>query len=304
VLKGYDRPLYILALDHRTSLSRNLFRIVGDPTPQEAAAIVDAKRIVFEGLRLACAQDGIRKEEAGVLVDEEFGAAVAREARAEGFVVAIPIERSGQAEFEFEHGTAFGAHVDDLDPTFCKALARYNVEGDAEMNRRQASRLAELSVWLHDRSRLFMFELLVPPEGVQLEAVGGDRARFDRAIRPGLMLAAIDELRGRGVEPDLWKIEGLDDPESCARIGAAVRSGGHDRVSCVVLGRGADEAAVDRWLEAGAGVAGYVGFAVGRTIWWKAIEEYVAGSIDRIEAAKAIAGAYRRLVDVYKAAAG
>lgn len=300
---GYDRPLYILAFDHRTSLCRNLFGITGEPTPQEAAAIADAKRIVFEGLRLACARDGIQKETAGVLVDEEFGGSVAREARAEGFVVAIPVERSGQAEFEFEHGSAFGAHVEDLDPTFCKALVRYNAEGDAEMNRRQAGRLAELSTWLHGRGRLFMFELLVPPEGVQLEAMGGDGARFDREIRPGLMLAAIDQLRQRGVEPDLWKIEGLSDRESCARIGAAVRSGGRDRVSCIVLGRGADEAAVDRWLEAGAGVPGYVGFAVGRTIWWKAIEEYVAGGIDRVAAAEAIAGAYRRLVDVYEAAA-
>ena len=126
-----------------------------------------------------------------------------------------------------------------------------------------------------------MFELLVPPEPAQLEAAGGDRARYDREVRPGLMLAAVKELRESGVEPDLWKIEGLEDREDCARIGAAVRSGGRDAVSCVVLGRGADAPAVERWLRAGAGVPGYVGFAVGRTIWWDAVGRYVAGAADR-----------------------
>ena len=301
---GYERPLYILAFDHRTSLYRNLFAITGFPSPQEAAAIADAKRVVFQGMELAVARGGVRRETAGVLVDEEFGAAVAKEARAQGFVVAVPVERSGQAEFDFEYGPEFGDHVEDIDPSFCKALVRYNVEGDAEMNRRQAGRLAELSAWLADRGRRFMFELLVPPEPAQLEAAGGDRARYDREVRPGLMLAAVEELRESGVEPDLWKIEGLEDREDCARIGAAVRSGGRDAVSCVVLGRGADAPAVERWLRAGAGVPGYIGFAVGRTIWWDAVGRYVAGAADRDATAEAIAGAYRGFVDVYEAAAG
>ena len=45
-----------------------------------------------------------------------------------------------------------------------------------------------------------------------------------------------------------------------------------------------------------------VGFAVGRTIWWDALEGYVVGSVERSDAAGRIAAAYRRLIDAYAAA--
>jgi len=299
---GYDRPLFILAFDHRESFERTLFGITGSPTDEQRAAIADAKAVIFEGFRLAAQAGRVPPGAAGVLIDEEFGADMARAAAAEGFVVAMPAERSGRPEFDFEYGEAFADHVEAFDPTFCKVLVRYNPEGDAEMNALQAERLARLSGWLRDHRRRFLFELLVPPTQEQLDRAGGDRGRVDREQRPGLMLAAISELRSRGVEPDVWKIEGLDDPEDCNRIAEATREGGRDRVACVVLGRGADEEAVARWLRAGAGVPGYLGFAIGRTIWWEATDRYLKGSTDRHAAAAVIADRYGRFVDVYRSA--
>jgi myo-inositol catabolism protein IolC len=300
---GYDRPLFILAFDHRESFERTLFGIRVSPTSDERAAISDAKGLIFEGLRLAVSTGRVPREAAGILIDEEFGADIARAAAADGFVLAMPAERSGREEFDFEYGAAFADHVEAFDPAFCKVLVRYNVEGDAEMNARQAERLARLSGWLRDRGRRFLFELLVPPTPSQLAMAGGDRERLDREERPRLMLAAIAELHERDVEPDVWKIEGLDDPDDCRRMSAAARADGRDRVACVVLGRGADEAAVARWLGAGAGIPGYLGFAVGRTIWWDAVDRYLKGSLDRSAAAVEIADRYARFVDVYRTAA-
>ncbi|MGH2686183.1 MAG: 2-deoxy-5-keto-D-gluconate 6-phosphate aldolase domain-containing protein, partial [Actinomycetota bacterium] len=147
--------------------------------------------------------------------------------------------------------------------------------------------------------RRLLFELLVPPGRVQLERVQGDARRFDTEIRPGLMLAVLRELQEAGVEPDVWKVEGLDRREDCQAIAELVRSGGRDGVACIVLGRGADDAAVDHWLRQGAGVAGYIGFAIGRTIWWDPLKAYLDQGSSREDAASTISANYRRFIDVY-----
>jgi len=282
---GYTKPLYILAFDHRESFKK-LAGIRGEGSQEERGRVTDAKAMIFDGFRGAIAR-GAPQEACGILVDEEFGAEIARAAKAQGYLFAMPVEKSAQREFEFEYGEAFGEHIEAFDPTFAKVLVRYNPEGDREMNRRQTEKLRRLSDWLHARSRKFLFELLVPPEDHHLAAVGGDVARYDREIRPNLMLQAIRELQEAGVEPDVWKIEGIERREDCARIAAQVRAGGRTEVSCVVLGRGADEAAVVRWLEAGARVAGRLRVALGATIWPARVEGDLGGAVCRGAAAGA-----------------
>jgi myo-inositol catabolism protein IolC len=299
---GYDRDLYLLAFDHRSAFAKSLFGISGrEPTADEAARISDCKRVIFDGLALAV-DEGAPREAAGLLVDEQYGADIAREGAARGLVLAMPVEKSGQDEFQFEYGESFGAHIEAFDPAFVKVLVRYNPRGDAELNRRQTERLASLSTWLRERGRKFLFELLVPAEPAQLDAVGGDAARYDREVRPRLMVETIRELQAGGVEPDVWKIEGLDSREDCARIVEVARSEGRDRVACVVLGRGANDEAVEHWLRQGAAVPGYIGFAIGRTIWNDAVAALLDGRIESGEAGRRIAEKYRRMIEVYESA--
>jgi myo-inositol catabolism protein IolC len=298
---GYTDPLYILAFDHRGSFQKKMLGIAGDPTPEESDRVIDAKRVIFEGFEQAIA-DGAPTGAAGLLVDEQFGADIARQAKQEGRVFAMPVEKSGQDEFDYEYGEAFGDHILAFDPVFSKVLVRYNPDGDAGMNERQTARLKRLADWLHEHGRKFLFELLVPAEPVQLEAVGGDAGRYDTEVRPGLMQRSIHALQEAGVEPDIWKIEGIDTRADCERIAEAARRDGRDGVSCVVLGRGADDAAVVHWLQQGAGVPGYIGFAIGRTIWWDALEAHLAGRTDRAGAARTISENYRRMIQVYGSA--
>ena len=298
---GYDKPLYILAFDHRGSFQKKMLGIEGSPSPEEVEKISDAKRVIFEGFREAIDQ-GAPREAAGILVDEQFGADIARQAKQEGFVFAMPVEKSGQDEFDFEYGADFGAHIEEFDATFAKVLVRYNPAWSPEVNRAQTERLKQLSDWLHANDRKFLFELLVPAEPAQLEQVGGDEDRYDKEVRPGLMLETVRALQEAGVEPDIWKIEGIDLQEDCQRIAEQVRSGDRDHVACVVLGRGANEDAVVHWLQTGAGVPGYIGLAIGRTIWWDALKAFLAGETDRPAAAKQIAQNYLRMIDVYRSA--
>ena len=298
---GYEGKLYILAFDHRGSFQKKMFGITGDPSPEETERISDAKRVIFEGFKRAL-EEGAPKDAAGILVDEQFGASAAREAKSVGYILAMPVEKSGQDEFDFEYGEEFGSHIEQFDPTFTKVLVRWNPEGDQDMNKHQGDRLKRLSDWLHERDRKFLFELLVPATDAQLESVGGDSDRYDKELRPELMRQTIKQIQSAGIEPDIWKIEGLDKREDCEAVAALVRSGGREDVACVVLGRGADDSAVDHWLRQGAGVPGYVGFAIGRTIWWDALKGTLDGSLPREDAAKQIATNYRRFIDVYESA--
>jgi len=295
---GYDKSLYILASDHRGSFQKKFFGVAGDPSDEETARISDAKKVIYEGAKRAV-DEGVPREFAGVLVDEQFGADIARDAKASGLLLAMPVEKSGQDEFDFQYGEDFGKHIEEFDPDFSKVLVRYNPEADQEMNARQAERLRRLGDWLHEHDRKFLFELLVPATPEQIQAAGGDEDRWDKEERPKLMKLAIVELQGLGVEPDIWKIEGIDRREDCEVISATARAGGRDGVACVVLGRGADDARVDHWLRMGSGVPGYIGFAIGRSIWWEPLKAFVDGNLGREEAAKQIAANYRRFIDVY-----
>jgi len=298
--RGYDRPLYILPFDHRGSFETKMFGWSGALSADQTAQIAAAKRVIYDGLKSAIAA-GVPKATAGVLVDEQFGAAILRAAAANGLSTACPAEKSGQEEFDFEYGEDFAAHIEAFHPTFCKVLVRYNPAGDAALNRTQAARLKRLSDYLRaaNRSR-FMFELLVPPEKTQLAALGGDAKAYDVSLRPKLMVQAIEALQDAGVDPDVWKIEGLDRREDCERIVAAARRGGRDRVGCIVLGRGEDDRKVHEWLGIAAGVPGFIGFAVGRTDFWEPLVGFRAGKLTRDAAVSEIARRYREFVDIFE----
>jgi myo-inositol catabolism protein IolC len=298
---GYDGKLYFLAFDHRGSFQKKMFGIESDPTDEETRKIADAKHLIYEGM-VKAVERGAEPGAAGVLVDEQFGGDIPAEAKQSGLVLAMPVEKSGQEEFDFEYGEQFGEHIERFDPDFSKVLVRYNPDGDAEMNARQTVRLKRLADWLHEHDRKFLFELLVPATDAQLESVGGDSDRYDAELRPDLMIRTIAAFQDDGVEADIWKIEGVDDRSDCERIVAQARSGGRDGVVCVVLGRGASIDKVDEWLRAGAPVDGYVGFAIGRSIWWDALKGFLDGSLERAQAAEQIAGHYLRFIQVYEEA--
>lgn len=302
MIRGYDQPLYVLPFDHRESFQTKLFGWEGTLTAAQTAEIAAAKQVIYEGFQRAVAA-GVPKQKAAILVDEQFGGAILKDAAAKGYAIACPVEKSGQDEFDFEYGEDFARHIEAFHPTFCKVLVRYNPEGDATLNKRQSERLARLSAYLAkaQRSR-FMFELLVPAEKAQLDRMKGDRKAYDVEVRPGLMVQAVQELQAAQVEPDVWKVEGLDRREDCVKVVAAARRGGRAGVGCIVLGRGEDDRKVREWLTTAAGVPGFIGFAVGRTCFWDALVQYRAKKTSREAAAAEIARRYREFVDIFERA--
>ena len=297
---GYERPLYILPFDHRATFQTNLFGWTGPVTQEQTAQIAASKQVIYDGFKAALAA-GVPKQNAGILVDEQFGAAILCDAAENSYITCCPAEKSGLKEFDFEYGEDFASHIDLFEPTFCKVLVRYNPEGDTLLNRRQSARLKRLSDYLSARNKSrFMFELLVPPEAAQLERVGGDKKIWDVKIRPGLMVKAIEELQDAQVEADVWKIEGLDLEEDCEKIVQAARRGGRDNVTCIVLGRGEDEKKVREWLATAHRVEGFTGFAVGRTVFWDALVNWRAKKLSREGAVAQIAKRFEEFVDIFE----
>jgi myo-inositol catabolism protein IolC len=303
---GFDKPLYILSFDDRDLLlamsgSEDMLTAEHAAEIESARAqIAFAKHLVYDGFQAALAA-GVPKDKAGILVDEQFGADILCSAAGQGYMTACPAEKSGQKEFDFEYGEDFAKHIESFQPRFCKVQVRYNPDGDQDLNRRQAGRLKRLSDYLHGKSRsLFLFELLLPPEKAQLQNLNGDKQAYNMEIRPGLMVEAIRQLQAAQVEPDVWGVEGLYSREDCEKVVAAARSGGRDKVGCIILGGSKDVEKVRERLKTAAGVPGFLGFAVGRTIFSDPLTHWAANELTSKAAASQVGRRYREFVDIFE----
>jgi myo-inositol catabolism protein IolC len=298
--RGFDRPLYVLSLDHRGSPE------TGALAREHSAQIAAEKQVIYDGFKAAIAA-GLPKQNTAILMDDQFAATILRDANSDGLAIICPVEKSRQHEFDFEHGEDFPIHLEAFQPTFCKARVRYNPEGNQALNRRQTDRLKRLSHYLHSASRtLLMLELIVPAEKSQLDKVNGNKRTYDLELRPRLMVQAIEELQDAHVEPDVWMVEGLDRREDCERIVAAARYGGRDKVGCIVLDRGDDHGIsgetnhIREWLKIASTVPGFIGFAIGPTAFSEPIASWRAKSATRKSTVSQIAKQYSELVDIFE----
>jgi myo-inositol catabolism protein IolC len=294
---GYEKDLLILPFDHRGSLLKKLFGIEGrSPTEEESNKYADLKHMIYEGF-LKSLEMGVPKETAAILVDEQFCSGIIRDAKESGVMVAMPIEKSGQEEFDFDH-TDFRSHIQRANPDFVKVLVRYNPEGEKEANARQIERLKEASDYCKQIQKKFIFELLVPPTNEQLEQVSGDKKKYDLEVRPKMMVKAIEEIQNAGVEPDVWKLEGVERIEDSRALVEQCRANGRT-AGIITLGRGEDSEKVKEWLKVGAKVKGIIGFAVGRTVFWEPMKKLNNQTITREEAILEVAENYKGLVDLW-----
>jgi len=291
--------MLILAFDHRGSFKKKLLGAAGeDLTPQQLEKAKEIKAMIYAGFEKAIAA-GVPKAKAGMLLDEEMGEAALMDAKAKGYLVTCPAEKSGQDEFDFEYGPTWKEHIQKIDPTFCKVLVRYNPENDAEANKRQATKLKELGIFLKSIDKGYLIEPLVPATKTQMEEVGDDQAKYDLEIRPKLMVRMIQQLQNFGIQPDIWKLEGVDRPEDAAALVKQARSGGR-QCGIVTLGRGESKEKVAEWLKVGAHIEGIIGFAIGRTIFMEALQQYVKGTLSKDQAIDQIAANYKEFVDLWQ----
>ena len=299
-MKGYSQDLYILAFDHRGTITKGLLGVEGrEPTQDEANKVSEMKQIIFDGF-LKANEYGITGGDPAILVDETFGLEVQQKAKEMNIKFAAPVEKSGQKVFDFEYGDQFGEKINEVGADFVKILVRWNPDDEEEIRETQGNRIKELSDWLTENDKKFLLEFLVPATEEQLASVENNQARYDSEIRPKLAVKVVEEMRERGADPDIWKIEGLDTSEDCEKVAHAIRTGDREDVIAVVLGRGASDEKVNEWLRAGSSVEGYKGFAIGRSIFWDALKSFHEGEKSREEAVEEIAQSYLGFLSVYQ----
>lgn len=291
-----QKNLYILPFDHRGSFIKMFgFSEVG-LTPEIASRLANYKHLIYEGFLVAVDKLGVPKDSAAILVDEQFGAKIQEEARAAGIIRLLTVEKSGQDEFDFEYGAKFGEHILKFRPDYAKVLVRYNPEND---NNQQLARLGLLQKFCRQNGIGFLFELLAVPTAQQT-ADKITKESFETVLQGKIMLESIKQLYKNGIEPDVWKLEGLSDSRQMNDVVEEARSGERKNVGVVVLGRGESAAKVREWLTVAAKINGVIGLAVGRTVFKEPLLAYHKGEIGRTEAANRIAQNYKSFVDIFE----
>lgn len=288
------KNLFILPFDHRDSFIRGLFDFSNTLNAEEIVKIKHFKQVIYQGFKIAMSQTDQLQADFGILVDEQFGEEIIQDAKINNFLCCVCVEKSGQAEFTLEFGEDFGAHINRLKPDFVKALVRYNPEEDSALNQRQIQKLKLVSDFCVNYGYKFMLEPLVVATEQQKQQVGGDLSLYDQEMRPSLMETMIEELQEGGVNPDIWKIEGLEHSEDYEILANQVL-GYNANSRIIILGRNTTNEQVVKWLKAGAVVEGVSGFAVGRTLFWEPLVAYRDTEITAQQASQIIADKFLML---------
>lgn len=296
---GYNKPLYILPFDHRATFAVNMFDLnfVEDLTKEQIGLIKEFKMLIYKGFEDSI-NKGVPKENAAILCEEQFSGEILDDAKHKGYITILTTEKTGESEFKFQYGKDFRWHIDKYKPTFTKVLMRYNPSDNSDLKQRQKENLKQLSDFSHQSGYKFLLEVLVVPTEEQLLRAGSRQA-YDEKLRPLLTKEIVIELQDFEIEPDVWKIEGLEKEEDYMEIVNAVKSRGRINVSIVILGRGANEEKVDHWLEIGSRVKGVVGFAVGRTVFWGALEKYYKKEITGDEVISVVSNGFQKYCKIF-----
>lgn len=306
---GYTKPLYILPFDHRSTFAKQMFgkNAISELDPEEKEAIREFKMLIYKGFKDAV-EKLIPTDFAAVLCDEEFGSEVLIDALHNGFKTLLPVEKSGQEEFNFQYEN-FGEHIAKFHSQFVKALVRYNPVDPEDLKQRQKEKLKQLSDYCHEKTHKFLLEVLVIPTETQLKEIGSQLS-FDRKMRPVLAEQVIKEFQDFGIEPDIWKLEGFDQAWGYKEIIKTIKRDGRANVNLIVLGRGGSTEDVEKWLEVGereeifevgGRVEGVIGFAVGRTVFWDAINKFHKREIGKAEVIQTVSANFQKFYKVFTA---
>ncbi|NCN07329.1 DUF2090 domain-containing protein [Candidatus Falkowbacteria bacterium] len=267
-----DKQLLILPFDHRSSFSKNILGISGKLNLKQKKEISDLKKIIFEGFLTVYKKYDI-KDYFGILVDEEYGLSVLKQAKKNKAIVCLPVEKSGQKELKFEYGSAFGLHIKKINPDYVKVLVRYNPL-NKEVNKKQLARLKTLGDFCAKNNYKIILELLVPPTEYDLKK-SKTEDKYNNTLRLKRSVGAIKEIK-KFLAVDTWKLEYF----SQAGWRKIIRTVGKNS-KIILLGRGENKAVVDGWIEDAAGFSQIVGFAIGRTIFLEELKKYHAGKITK-----------------------
>ena len=205
-----------------------------------------------------------------------------------GLWIGRPVELPGSRPLRFEGGPDLGCTLREWPAEHCaKCLVFYHPDDPAELRAEQERQVLVLA----DACRRTGHDLL-------LEVIPG---KSDAPVDERTLARALCRFYELGVYPDWWKLPHPGNDAAWAAIAAAIAT--HDPHCRGVLLLGLD--APERELVAAFAMARRhavcKGFAIGRTIFGPAAEDWLAGRINDQQAIRTMAAGYRRLIAAWEA---
>ncbi len=276
--RGRDWPeVCALALDHRRQ-----FEELADRCGVERGRIATFKGLIAQGAARAC--DGATF--AGAIVDNRYGSEVLASLTERGWWLARPVERPGSRPLAFEASRNIALELREWpESQIAKCLLYYHPDELEALRRHQEDMLATL----HEACLATRHELLVElilPSGLPSDG--------------GTLVRALAALYDRGIRPDWWKLPPPADKATWRAIAALLDARDPHCRGIVLLGLNAPEPELQQAFELAADERWCKGFAVGRTIFQNAAEEWFAGKIDDDAAIQTIAQNYSRLIQLWQ----
>ncbi len=274
--RGHWPSLLAFAIDHRKQLED-----MADNLGASRDRIAPFKQLAIK----AIAEVSGGKPGFGTLLDDTYGRAAMFDAAKLGLWVGRPLEQPGSRPLRFEFTQDVGARLVEWPVDHCiKCLAFYHPDDPDELKQEQAQKLRTL----YEAARKVGRELLV-------EIIASKHGPMDNHT----IARAMTELYAIGIKPDWWKLEPQASEKAWDAIGKVIDK--HDPYcrGIVLLGLEAPEEELEKGFRAVAHQPHVKGFAVGRTIFNEAAQEWLRGTISDEAAVKMMAERFGNLVAIW-----
>jgi len=201
-----------------------------------------------------------------------------------------PVELPGSRPLRFEFSQDIGSQLTEWPVDHCiKCLCFYHPDDPEALKVEQQQKLRAL----FEAARKVGRELLV-------EIIAGKHGKLDDTTIP----RALEELYALGIKPDWWKLEPQASAGAWAKIEQVIVRNDPWCRGVVLLGLEAPQDELVAAFAATANAPIVKGFAVGRTIFINAAEQWLAGRMSDDEAIADMAARFEQLTEAWLAARG
>jgi 5-dehydro-2-deoxygluconokinase len=273
--------LLAFAIDHRKQLED-----MADKAGASRDRIAPFKRLAIKAIaKVSKGGAGF-----GTLLDDTYGREAMFDAAKLGLWVGRPLEKPGSRPLEFEHTQDVGSRLIDWPADHCiKCLAFYHPDDPQALKDQQLAKYRQL----YEAARKVGRDLLV-------EIIASKHGPLDDHTTA----RAMAEIYAQGIKPDWWKLEPQASSKAWDEIERVITKNDAHCRGIVLLGLDAPSAELEKGFRAVADKKLVKGFAVGRTIFSEAAQQWLAGKIDDDKAVAMMSAKFGELVQIWNKARG
>ena len=270
------QDLAILAFDHRKQMKE-----ICDATNSEHSVIPHLKSIIYEAFQKVTPPSGIST---GVLLDDTYGQDNLNDLTGNDFWIARPVELPGSYPIEFEGEMSIGSRLASW-PTehIIKCLVFYHPLDSEELKKAQLDKVLSLYNSCASTGHELLLEIILPPQQDKNGKYIADSVR---------------EFYEYGIYPDWWKLE-PQSKETWQELERLIISNDPHCRGIVILGLNKPIESFKQEFSSNKDCSLVKGFAIGRTVFYQPLLDYLEKKIDKDTCVRQIAANYEVLIDFW-----